>query len=1473
MCCITIQAFFTQASGVLLGLKMIRKQSLLSALLLCAALLPRLLMSDQVLPGATPAQQDSGLSVFDTRTAELRIPTLSLANELLDIRLRLDPDNILTLVDSQNTERRTAVTALFDSNAGIAHVPYAAIFNNGELEVERYSLKLQLIEETPFIKLKILALEPHELSVATVTGNAVGRVGVLARSLRGESVAVSEDPTYGDGSQASAGAIHTTESGDSVSVFVDESGRPLMLVADDLVVRFSDYTESTVTLTLIEPNGNESAYDIEFDSEQMDALLADFDMTVKDLRRVPQVQALEVSDLAPSVPESTSRMLSYGANVLTYASCLAINSQVFTDFPEGRGRALETCTSATLAAARIQAEDPGLATHSSCAAERLAICAPAVIELEARLTRASGVVAGIAKAASPGSSGKFNPVWSEIPNTKLDDVAFDWSSQGGAPGSMGVPGVYAFSGAALDTGRNRLLIHGGGHGDYGGQEIYAFDIDTFTWSMVAPPDNKSDLRALNCSRPEQDNYGYRTANNFPKSRHTYDRLVYVEQYDALLDGGGSVGYSECRGVSDEIALYRFGANKWEWWSDEGTHRDDLPFPADYAVGGPGAAAAVHPVTKEIWFVPSAGGGRIARWNPASNTWTHGRSDNHLYITTHKIAVIDSKRNNLIIHREAYPDARTYIVPLDRFAAGSTRAQDYRVTTTGDNEFLSFEGGRRVAMDYDPVGDQLVAWAGGSEIYTMNPDTLEWTRHSVPGDVPGVASASGTYGRFRYVASIDKFILARTTNSNVVLLDLRSSGKPQPPRPPEQPPRPPEQPPRPPEYPPRPPEQPPRPPEQPPRPPEQPPRPPEQPPQSELAVVSMDLTTQVTGNVPFTAGVAFRRGDIQHMPTVGLDDYQVEVKRRWADGSAKHAIVSGTYPSVANRPFTVEVYDGGEVPRGTNLTNADIIAAAPAATVDLGRYGSVSLGGLLSDPKRIWLQGPEMIEAHYQAPVPGNDLLSVWFQVRLYASGQMRVRALVDYGFITNYDMPTIEYNPTVTINGTVVYNNGGKPLSQHRHTRWTAEGWIGTADPDITVRHDTDYLTATKLVPNYWKHDPSEATLDGLSQQYSPMALGDWRQTFGMAGYHRQIGLLPGWDALYLTSDGDPRAYKSVVTNGHAIYTHPIIWSDPSTHAPILPSDWPGWTFFGDREGSIFNYWSGPNTWGVNHHGSAGYLAYILTGDYHFLEALQYTTTNLYLAMTTARGSGEDRALARFEKRGDAWALRTAGQAAAIGPEDDPLTQEMASILSATFNWHNDHRLMPGQNELGFVHFFSEGKWGGSVPAWMYNFLIQSLGYVSDLGTEDLIDTTNLIAIRDHSYKAVVGRMGGNGTDQFCYTKAGDMNVRVVPLSEKNPDRGDPTTWLDSWGDVYQATYGEPNNSCGTVMEGRAEFGPGTPSGYWANMLPALSYAVEHGAPGAAEALNRLMRSDNFRVFENSGFENQPMWGVWPRQLSRSSSD
>ena len=972
------------------------------------------------------------------------------------------------------------------------------------------------------------------------------------------------------------------------------------------------------------------------------------------------------------------------------------------------------------------------------------------------------------------------PAFHEVLYTKLADHRYDWSPDP-TPGHFS-QGYFAWSGGTFDTTRNRLLIFGGGHGDYGGQEIYAFDIETLTWSIVAEPEEYSALDP-NCDNTE---YPLRTLNNFPKSQHSYDYVEYLAPLDSLVFTSGGVGYGNCFGGT-ELARYSFVADQW-------TFEDDPKLS-----GGTGAASAVDPSTDIWWIVGS--NGHLTTYNPHTGEWKRGPYDNLMSLDSNKKAVIDSARNLFILFHGGYngQGRGVYTFPLNEDVETYTPSlQTSQKTITGVEPRYG-----RAGIAYDPVSGKIIAWDGGNTVFLLDTEIWEWTTAEASGvTMPADTNSTGTFGRFQYVESLDKFILVNTVSQNVFFLDLRPNE----------------------------------------------------------VTTSFDLTSAVAGDVPFTTAVGFKGGDVPDTPVLDLDNYQVEVKRRWSDGSVKHAVFSGVYPSVTDQSFTVQVFDSGDVPTGTDLTEADIVTAAPTAMVDLGSYGSVSLTDLLGTPERIWLQGPEIIEAHYSADVGTDDALVVKFYVRLYVGGQLYVRAVVENGILDGVN-ETKTYTPTVTIGGSTVYDNDGLALDHYAHTRWTADGWIGISDPQTTVSHDTIYMRDSRLVPNYGKDGPSDTTLDGLYQSYMPLEKGNWTTAMGNAGYQPQIGLLPLWDALYINSGGDARAYKSVLANAETLNSYPIIWADPVSNQPIVVADWPTWTTGGAGGGGDYGYAAGDLAWELNHHPSGAYLAYLITGDYYHLETMQYHSALLYLSTTSGAGSGEARILGG-ETRGKAWTARTLGQLAGISPAD-PISDGLAGVLNSTINrWHEIVQT-PDLNGLGYFSAYGATWPGfahgdGQEAPWQQHFWMQSLGHIADL--EALTDMSALIAVRDHLYQGVVGILGPNGEDSFCFNNGAAYAAKVSPVD----DRTDPTLWYDTWGEVYTATYGTPNTSCGNSLSGsllEAE------TSYWGNLLPAIAYAVEDGAPGAAESWTRLISAENFSVVENSGFEDIPVWGVWPRKI------
>jgi hypothetical protein len=599
-----------------------------------------------------------------------------------------------------------------------------------------------------------------------------------------------------------------------------------------------------------------------------------------------------------------------------------------------------------------------------------------------------------------------------------------------------------------------------------------------------------------------------------------------------------------------------------------------------------------------------------------------------------------------------------------------------------------------------------------------------------------------------------------------------------------------------------------------------------------------------------------------------------VKREWNDGSAKHIIVSGAVTLPASGIAHVELREG--TPGGTPLSESVIVAAAPQASVTLGALGTVNLSSLLGSPFRTWIATPTVIECHYLSKALHADVW-VWFHVRRYSAGHTFVRVIVEYSKIPYTSNTNLQYAPSVSIGGQVVWNNSGATYTHALETRWVVEGWAqgGTA---YAVRHDLDLLRRSRLVPNFWSTNPSDATLSGLDQPYTPGSLVGLRANYEGTGYSPQIGLLPLWDVHYLTT-GDARAWRAVQANSLAAGTQATIWRDPNTNRAIRPSDWATWSYSGNNGGghttiAARNSANSANyTWDRAHNASSGYTAYLLTGEYVHLETMHMQAASIYLGSAASEGSGTNR-IVGDQTRSVGWFFRTVGQLAGIAPDGDVVAADMAAWMSGNVTYHKS---IADTYPNGIGYSRTIGTYNASQPLsvapWMHSFWIQSMGHASDL--EPLADMTNFNALRDWMYRGVVGMLGDGSPGTFDYRYAGMYNITVSADVRPNFSITLPNQMHANWGDVFTASYAAISSyivggnmpaqnvaPANTLVE--PFWGGFYDWAYFKNLMPAIAYAAEHDATGADAAWARLRGALNWRTLALDTMA-QPMWACEPR--------
>ncbi len=323
-------------------------------------------------------------------------------------------------------------------------------------------------------------------------------------------------------------------------------------------------------------------------------------------------------------------------------------------------------------------------------------------------------------ASLPGNS------WLEIPNSRLESVGADPEKYSDLQAYMGVQGITAYSGGVFDSKRNRLVIWGGGHADYRGNEIYVFDVDTLQWGRLTEP-SEANL----CEQVNKD--------GTPNSRHTYNGIAYIEHADRMFGSGGALACNPGGCGADKTWTFDFENKKWMDMSPVRRPRTDCE-----------NVSAYDPESKKVWWFDVPG---LWSYSYDTNKWKQHNDD---FISA-RTAVVDTKRGLLVV------------VGQGEVVVYNIRNKNYRQRkwqTRGAEPLIKKLS---PGLAYDPVSDRIVGWAGGS-VYSLNMDTKVWTEHKAAGG-PNIESLNDVYGLWRYVPSLKAFIVMTGTHKNIYFYKL------------------------------------------------------------------------------------------------------------------------------------------------------------------------------------------------------------------------------------------------------------------------------------------------------------------------------------------------------------------------------------------------------------------------------------------------------------------------------------------------------------------------------------------------------------------------------------------------------------------------------------------------------------------------------------------------------------------------------
>lgn len=1116
-------------------------------------------------------------------------------------------------------------------------------------------------------------------------------------------------------------------------------------------------------------------------------------------------------------------------------------------------------------------------------------------------------------------------------------------NQGGvtAPGN-----IMSYSGGWYDPQNHQFCIFGGGHWDYSGNEVWCFDIATLTWREMYTPDVVTTQSGDQGAYNNYDNVRYPGAlfsvagesisDANPMSKHTYDQMEFVEGLGPVVWGGYSWGDGSttgwCANCQDTWA-FNFTSANWQYLYN-GTN----PSPNTT----PGVGSTAFSIEENLLYVLAQG----VTWtfNPADNSWTQLTTNGSAPYSIEMTMEYDSNRNVLYTFGGTWPDnpnlyrfdiassTWTQLTPDGSGPDTSTVRGPGMAYDMANDVLLIYKSGNIWAYDpnnnswsqytpaqrppadgwdvygrfrYDPINNgawyhsmqdnQHTTWfyrfsnsntvptpntppsvtfnanpksvsAGGQSVLTWNSNADNCV---ASGDWSDSIGANGT--STITLSDTSTFVLTCTLNGvqvvnyvTILVTDLPpgSGGL------------------------------------------------------GDLVQISVTNQAGVDqGNIPVTFGHVFRAGDVASGTTVGakLADeteilLQIDNKATHADGSLRHAVMTAILPTLATgATVPITLFQKNSTQSGSSMSLSQLLATDFDTTVDLNIGGTVYSASvrdfLQNNPTDIWLSGPLVSEwlVNGSLRTIGGSVhphLTARFAIRAYSDlSRVRVSVIVENSTVMTENPQTYIYDASVTVRGQ------GNVLSQdnvshYRQGRWHRVFWWGE-ELRIHITHDKNYLESTRAVPTYnpevtvpnsrlddWfsaYNQNSDLMEFGLIDPYMP---GPGNRT------HGDIAPLPGWTTTWLLSQ-DPRAKAYMLGTDSQAGSFNIHFRDENTGLPIRATDHTYWgAYVSDDSGGYFpaglnNGFPDYARAEPSHQPDIGYIPYLISGDYYYLEEMQFWAS--WNIMYGGRHDGANGYVVWDQVRGQAWSLRSIAHAAYATPDDHPLKAYYLTILDNNRQLMDNKWLNPtssefrwpdvGVNPLGFITIPDWLGFSYSMSTWMDDYLTWSVGHIVALGFTQWTD------FRDYKVRFPVGRT----TDEdSCWILASTNWPNILDTFPGGGNTGNPVATWQTWKEAityssssaFYNAWGENIDLSGSEQAFLATTCASTemygflagvnqgemiaytlPDSYIANLQAALAVSVEANYPNAQAAFDLVQSATNLPDYTQQG---RPAWALVP---------
>jgi hypothetical protein len=310
--------------------------------------------------------------------------------------------------------------------------------------------------------------------------------------------------------------------------------------------------------------------------------------------------------------------------------------------------------------------------------------------------------------------------------------------------------IDAWGGAAADTVNNRLIITGGGHVDYNGNQVYILDLNTNVMSIdIGPTGNYATGTGIESN-----------SDGTPTSRHSYEGLVYLPNENAVFYWGNGNAPGGTRATN--VWWYSLSTHSWTQKATQPDNTQDQ------------VSCMIDP-TQSTESLICLGLGSYIMWRyvPGTDTFTQLNALNGTSVPFESSCAIQPDQKIMICVGANSFGASAGIYSIDITGAASYAAVNITSSTTGCSALYSvnFPG-----LDYDSSTGLLVYYSGtGNSVVTFDVASGVCQTKTFSGGPTASGTTQGMLSKWAYFPKLNRHVAVNNAAAASFTVQLHPNG--------------------------------------------------------------------------------------------------------------------------------------------------------------------------------------------------------------------------------------------------------------------------------------------------------------------------------------------------------------------------------------------------------------------------------------------------------------------------------------------------------------------------------------------------------------------------------------------------------------------------------------------------------------------------------------------------------------------------